>query len=119
MSCWPPDYSPTELLDFCKVDAYDWRNDSSYTTQQILALIAIEKDPSELVEKLNRLIKEHAKISIGRSLERLTTIANIGPEFKGGLDGVDALTYHLSGHICTEAIKALNKVMERFEVSRK
>lgn len=110
------DYSPTELLDFCKVDRFESNYDGpKYFTTQILSLMVTEKDPNLLVEKIEKIIRQVGEVSIGQSLRRLHTIATIGNEFQGGLDGLDALTYHLGGDSCTKAISALQAVMQRFK----
>ena len=53
--------------------------------------------------------------SIGMGLSELVSLYKVGKEFDGDCDGLDALCYHLDKYTCEEAIKALKKVLERFE----
>ena len=110
------DYSPTELLDLCKVDRFDYNYDGAkHFVLQILALVVAEKNPTLLAEKLERIVRDIGKVSIGQSLERLHLISTFGDELQGGLDGLDALTYHLAGDHCHKGIKALQAVLGRFD----
>jgi len=110
------DYSPTELLDLCKVDRFAHNYDgANYFVLQILAFMVIEKDPKLLVEKLEKIVRDIGQVSIGQSLERLHSISILENELQGGLDGLDALTYHLAGDHCHKGIKALQAVLARFQ----
>ena len=72
-----------------------------------------EKDPKLLTEKLETIVRDIGQVSIGQSLERLYRISTLDNELQGGLDGLDALTYHLAGDHCTKGIKALQSVLIR------
>ena len=110
------DYSPTELLEVCKVDRFAHNYDGvNYFVLQILALMVTEKDPKLLTEKLESLVRDIGQVSIGQSLEKLHSISTLENELQGGLDGLDALTYHLAGDHCNKGIKALQAVLARFQ----
>lgn len=116
---WGNNYSPSQMLDMCKVDGFehDYQSGKQYAAKA-LALVAIEKDPAELVSKLSDLFHEVAEsVSIGRALDRLVWLAKgdhtLGLDY--GRDGLDCLTYHLSGYHCTSGIAALQAVLHRFE----
>jgi len=109
------DYSPTELLELCKVDIFE-TGEIRYWTTQILALIVCEKDNKILIEKLGDLIQTMGDVSIGKALRKLHTISEIGPELQGGLTGIDALTYHLSDTTCRHGIDALQRVLDQFNI---
>lgn len=119
MRPWGHNYSPSQMLDLCKVDGFE----HNYTAGrdyagQVLALVAVEKDPNELIKKIASLFNQVAEsVSIGRALERLVWLAKgdhtLGLDY--GRDGLDCLTYHLSGHHCTSGIAALQAVLKRFE----
>ena len=73
--------------------------------------------PSELlrackVEDRDNLITD---VSIGMALDRLISLGSIGPEFQGNCDGIDALCYHLDGITVKDAMKILQKILERVE----
>lgn len=106
------DYSPTELLDVCQVPA---RQGNTQWLIKILTLFAVERDPEEFKEKLMDIIYEMRKVSIGASLEHLSQVSCLPDELQGGLDGLDALTYHLSASTCEKGIKALQQVLDRFK----
>lgn len=108
------DYSPTELLDLCKVDRFRYSDAKEYVLQ-ILSLMVTEKDPKSLNEKLETIVRDIGQVSIGQSLERLYSISTLDNELQGGLDGLDALTYHLAGDHCNKGIKALQAVLARFD----
>ena len=111
------DYSPTELLDLCKVDRFD-HDDAKLYVLQILALMVAEKDPKLLSEKLETIVRDIGQVSIGQSLNRLHSISTIENELQGGCDGLDALTYHLAGVHCDKGIKVLQAVLARFQKNR-
>ena len=52
--------------------------------------------------------------SIGMGLDELNNLGKIGKEFKGELDGLDALCYHLNSETCEAAIETLKRVLDRF-----
>lgn len=118
MNPWGNNYDPEQFLDFCKVDVFDYRTPDNFVSQ-ILAIMVIEKDPTQLKEKLNKLAYEWCQVSIGRSLEKLASIAKLPAELHYGRDGLDALTYHLSGHHCHEGIQVLQAVLRRFDEDTK
>ena len=104
-------YSPTELLDVCKVKSKFPRE---HFVGKILAEICIADDSNDVLQNLEKILGELGRISIGEALNELWNVSNIGNELQGGLDGIDALTYHLSGSQCEKGIAALQKVLERF-----
>ena len=110
------DYSPTELLDVCLVQGYIKFDE---VVRDILAVVVAERDPTALKKALVQIIGNLNRGSIGQGLDHLISVSTIGNELKGGLDGVDALTYHLSGHQCQEGIIALQKVLDRFKEEEK
>ena len=65
-------------------------------------------------ELLSSCKVEDTDVSIGRALDRLASVVDVGEEYQGGCDGVDALCYHLDAYTCTRAIEALQRVMARF-----
>jgi len=73
--------------------------------------------PTQLLEAtaVRHPILGPMECSIGMALDTLVYLSEIGKEFDGDCDGIDALCYHLSGSQCSEAIRALRKVLERFE----
>ena len=110
------DYSPTELLDLCKVDRFAHNYDgANHFVLQILALMVVEKNPKLLGKKLEKIVRDIGQVSIGQSLEQLHSISTLENEVQGGLDGLDALTYHLAGDQCNKGIKALQAVLARFQ----
>lgn len=109
------DYNPIELLDLCKVEA---RFNRDATVAKILAEIAISKDSKGLIERIKTILEEISVVSIGHALERLSSISEIEDELQGGLDGIDALMYHLWSNDCTKGITALQKVLKRFEETK-
>ena len=111
-------YSPTELLNLCKVDALRFCDTNSIVCE-ILALVVAEKDPTQLREKLGSLVFSLGRMtSIGAALDHLYSVYSTGNELQGGLDGLDALTYHLSGSDCRNGITALNAVLKRFDETK-
>lgn len=127
MRNWGQDYSPTEMLDFCKVSPFEGmgydnlKNCVSRITTAVMCIQSLNfgKSPEEIeqivVRRITAIIEEYAPVSIGRALDKLHSIATTGNELEGGRDGLDALTYHLSGDTCTKGINALNAVMQRFK----
>ena len=97
------DYSPSELLAACMVEATICSN-PVYT----------EKDPDELKERLIQVIKRISKVSVGAALRHLNELAATGKEYSGGCDGLDALCHHLDIHTVQRAIIALDRVSQRF-----
>ena len=111
------DYSPTELLDTCTVDRFFPHDTANNYVLSIFAVFATEKDPDQAVKKIEAIVRQIGQVSIGHALERLADVATFGPdEFHGGVDGIDALAYHLCGTQCTKAIDALNAVLLRFKI---
>lgn len=58
---------------------------------------------------------EEMGVSIGIALDSLIRLSQVGKEFQGDCDGLDALCYCLDGYTCENAIDALNKVLNRFK----
>lgn len=114
-------YSPSQMLDLCRVDLFDGPNwdGAKHYVAQILALVVTERDPNRLREKLEQKVREIGKVSIGQSLERLHSVATLGPELDGDLTGIAALTYHLSGDTCQKGISALQAVLRQFDIDQK
>jgi hypothetical protein len=69
--------------------------------------------PTELMDAV-KVEAPHKVTSIGRGLQALIKLANEDKIFKGDLDGIDALCYHLDGYTVQKAIDALQKVQLRF-----
>jgi hypothetical protein len=127
MRSWGQNYSPTEMLDFCKVSPFEGigydrlaqvvgRITTAVMCIQSLHFGKSQKEIEELVTKrVTEIIEEHAPVSIGRALDKLHSVATTGNELEGGRDGIDALTYHLSGDTCRKGINALQAVLRRFE----
>jgi hypothetical protein len=127
MRPWGQDYNPVEMLDFCKVSpfegiGYDKLKDCvGRITTAVMCIQSLHfGKPQEEIERLvvkrvTEIIEQFTPVSIGRSLDKLHSIATTGPELEGGRDGLDALTYHLSGDTCRKGIAALQAVMQRFE----
>lgn len=111
------DYNPVELLDFCQFSNFDGEGFDlrKNIALEILSLVVTNKNHEDLPGKIANIVENYSKVTMGRALHKLSIMANIGNELQGGLDGLDALTYHLSGHTCTKAIEALNKIMKRFD----
>ena len=107
-------YSPTQLLDVCTVK----KTITDDFVLDILAIVVTEKDINSLKSKIKEKLQEIGTISIGMSLEKLHGITTIGPDLDGNLDGLDALTYHLSGFRCKQAIRDLQRVLQRFEETK-
>lgn len=124
---WGDQYSPTEMLDYCKVSPFEgmgYDNLKSCVARITTAVMCIQslhfgKSAEEIeelvVKRVTEIIEEYAPVSIGRALDKLHSIATTGKELEGGRDGLDALTYHLSGNTCSKGIAALTAVMQRFE----
>lgn len=119
MGVFKEGYSPTQLLDFAKInpfeDGYHSREKKDCLVANILAIVVTEKDPKKLQEKIGKEIIKYSNVSIGQALEKLHTIATCPAELDGGCDGLDALTYHLAGHSCTTGIADLQAVLKRFD----
>jgi hypothetical protein len=107
-------YSPTQLLGICTINAFGDSDKRRNTVTKILAILATEKSPDILIEKISALLYEYGKVSIGQALRELHSVAGIGDEFDGGLTGLDALAYHLDGITCSRAITALQGVLTNF-----
>lgn len=120
MRPWGNNYSPTQMLDFCRVDAFRGPDNVNHYVQKILATMITQKDPQQLAEEITSIVRGIGRsVSIGNALETLHSIATCGPELDYGRDGLDALTYHLGGHQCENGIKALQAVLKRFEDDEK
>lgn len=117
MALWDGKYSPTEMLDYCKVSPFDsgLGDQTAALTTELLAMIAIAEDHQSLIEDMKTRIYEYSKVSIGTGLRKLHNIATTGPELEHGRDGLDALAYHLSADTCKKGIVALQAVLKRFE----
>lgn len=112
-------YSPTELLAICKVNSWLFRDAEQYV-QEILAVVVTEKSAVCLQEALKAIVTDIGRqVSIGQALEWLHAVADMPDELQGGLDGLDALTYHLSGSACSTAIRDLQCVLDRFKEDAK
>ena len=80
-----------------------WDDKFDYSATELLEVCRLE--PHETVGGVP---------SVGMGLRRLVSVAEIGQEFQGGCDGIDALCYHLDRYTCEAAIEALHKVLARF-----
>lgn len=108
-------YNPSQLMRMVHVDGLSHANVDALVAE-VLSHVVTERDPDKLREYLRSFIRQLGEsVSIGGALEHLHTVANLPEEFDGGLDGLDALTYHLSGHACTSGIQALQAVLRRFD----
>lgn len=112
---WDGEYDPEEMLDYCTVSPFEGNHQMDSLITNILATIVICKDTESLKDELKKLLRESCKISIGKSLQKLSSIAETGPELKFDRDGLDALTYHLSSCTIERAIRSLNKILDRFK----
>ena len=108
--------NPHQMMDLCKVNKFEGLtvSDQEYVTQ-ILAAVVVCSDPTELRTMLTKIVQEIGTISIGRSLERLIDISEIGPELDGNCTGLDALCSHLSAYHCRASVTALEKVLNHFK----
>lgn len=112
------EYSPTQMLDYCKISPFDGRAYQSLDecVTQIITAVLCDNTGGVLVrERISDIIYKFSKVSIGVSLDKLHSIATTGRELEGDKDGLDALTYHLDGGTCMKGIAALQAVMERFK----
>ncbi len=114
------DYSPTQLLDVCKISPFDVMGSEKLNTvvMEILAAVVVKESGAELIAGIGEIVERHTKVSIGAALDKLHQVATTGKEFDGGKDGLDALCYHLSGSTCKKAMSALESVMMRFSSLR-
>jgi hypothetical protein len=110
-------YSPTQLLNACKISPFRFHDLKTSVAQLILAAVAVGKQGEEgkLIERIEEILENHCNVSIGASLEKLNSVASIPDEFDGGCDGLDALCYHLGGHDVEQAIISCQKIMARFK----
>jgi hypothetical protein len=86
-----------------------------------LALNQYKYSPDELRDtvKVRNCMNSTDNISIGNALSYLHVVARMDSgDLEGGVDGLDALVYHLGGDTCDKAIEALQKVKDRFEKYR-
>ncbi len=108
------EYNPTELRDLCTVDRFysDYQG-PNYIALEIMGIVLAQRDPNKLVKELKDVIERIGKVSIGQSLQ---TLRRIGEEtdLQGGLDGIDALCYHLNIDTVKRAISVLQRVEKRF-----
>jgi hypothetical protein len=77
-----------------------------------------ERSPMELMDAVEVRRQDNFKlagVSMGGGLRQMIQLSEVGKEFKGDCDGVDALCHHLNGDTCRRAIEALQKVLERFQ----
>jgi len=109
------DYSPDQLLSICKVQHPFSADQDKAAVTKILAAVATANSPQELIDLITKAIQELHSVSIGMALDHLFSVSNIGKEFQGDADGIDALCYHLSGFQCSKAIVALSAVQQRFQ----
>jgi hypothetical protein len=109
-----------QLLDLCAVDRFaDYQTGAKDFAIKIFALFATERDQEQIKSKLDDIIREIGKISIGQALRQLNNVATIGPEFDGNHTGIDALAYHLSGPVCRQTITTLQSILKWFEEDAK
>lgn len=119
MRPWGNNYSPDQMMKMVYVNGFEHRMGAGKDyAGEVLALIAVEKDPHELIKKIAALFEQVAEcISIGRALDHLAWLykcdTSLGLDYQR--DGLDCLTYHLSGHQCREGIEALQAVLKRFK----
>lgn len=116
-------YLQEKMLDYCKISSFDGLRYHSLdicVTEIITAVLCanIGRSPEEaevlLRERISDIVQKYSKVSIGQSLEKLHSIATTGKELDGDKDGLDALTYHLSGDTCFKGMAALQAVINRF-----
>ena len=84
----------------------------------MMGLKEYDYSQDELLGAVNvpiRMTGDPSGISIGRALEYLKSLSEVGKEFQGDCDGLDALCYHLDKYTCEDAIKVLQAVLKRFE----
>mgnify|MGYP001569366426 CR=1 FL=1 len=109
-------YNSSQMLDLCKVNAFHQPHNNTYKlVTKLLALITLETDSNTLIEKMSETIENSGEISIGRALDKLVNIANLGDELDYGKTGIDALSYHLSIDTCQQSVEALQKVIKNYE----
>jgi hypothetical protein len=72
--------------------------DCHYSTNELLEAVTI---PDHLYEK-----------TIGIALRRMIDLSDIGPQFYGNCNGLDALAYHLDVNTIDKAINTLERVKE-------
>lgn len=119
MKPWGNNYSPSQMLDFCKVDGLRYHDAKQHYVAKILAQVAVAKSPNELMDALGETVGEIGNAtSIGMSLEHLHRVATTGSDLDYGRDGLDALTYHLNADSCRKGIAALQAVLRRFDEDR-
>lgn len=112
------DYNPTQMLAYCKVNAFSMGGEEHVVTAILAAMVAHTSQPEKLVEALAEIVQGVGRrVSIGRALDTLHSVAKTGNELDHGRDGLDALTYHLGGDTCKKGIEALQAVLRRFEVN--
>lgn len=83
-----------------------------------MGLKSLDRSPMELMDAVQVRRQDTFKlagVSIGGGLQQMIQLSEVGKEFKGECDGVDALCHHLDGGTCRKAIEALQKVLERFK----
>lgn len=109
-------HNPDQMLRLASVDPYSYSSKLDYTVKLILALFATAKadDSGKIVSKLEEIISECSRVSIGTCLDRLNSVASVGNELDGDHDGLDALCYHLGGDTVVKAQQSLRKIMQRF-----
>ena len=82
-----------------------------------MSLLNTDYSPTELMDAV-KIDAPHKTISIGMALDALVDLDRLGTTYKGGLDGIDALCYHLDIYTVRDAIKALQHVEQRFSISK-
>ena len=111
MLSWGQNYNPSQMLDLCRVDCFDYSGQKiDNCVQVILATIVKAKDESTLIEQLKTVLRQYGCVSTATSLDSLVRVANIGPELEHGRTGLDALTYHMNLGTVDKALEALTKL---------
>lgn len=73
-------YSPTELMNLCKVES---ESDNAANVSKILSIITDPHlKPEEKPEHIQRIVDDACAVSIGQSLRRLSSIADLPDELE-------------------------------------
>jgi len=108
----PKSKGGNDHIDNYQVMCYECnKNKGSAIEVETKGLENYKYSPTELLNA----VKIDEPYSIGHALERLSSLADVGVEFQGGCDGLDALCYHLDRCTCERTILALKMVLKRFD----
>ena len=107
-------YDPTEFLDMNAVQPRF--QEYNGTVAMILAVIADPNvKPEDTPAAIKDILRKVNRVGMALAIERIHSLATLGPELQHDCDGLDALCYCFGMHTVEQGEEAMRLIRQRFE----